>query len=79
MSSGHLARLVDLPVDAPRGARFTMFGILRGVREAQTRDGRPYIDAELGDSTASWRLRIWEDASEALSTARSLPAGGGST
>ena len=52
-----------------------MFGILRGVREAQTRDGRPYIDAELGDSTATWRLRIWEDASEALSTARSLPAG----
>jgi DNA polymerase elongation subunit (family B) len=69
----HLSCLAD--VSQSPGQIFTTYAYLHGKREGQTRDGRPFIDLHLSDTTAALAGKIWDDAPGALDAARQLVRG----
>lgn len=69
----HLSCLAD--VTPSPGQVFTTYAYLLGKREGQTRDGRPFMDLQLSDTTAALSGKIWDDARGAIEAARKVPRG----
>jgi len=73
----HVSSIADL-VQAGEGASgriCTVFAVLRSLREGTTKDGRPYFDVVLSDTTGSVAGKIWDDAPRAIEAARGLDRG----
>lgn len=60
--------------DAGRGP-LTAFAVLRQVRKAETRNGKPFLDLRLADRTRAVGAKIWSDSSQAMQTAEQLGPG----
>jgi hypothetical protein len=61
------------------GSEGIVFAVLRRAREGKTRgDHKPYLDLELGDTTAVVAAKVWSDAGktpELTEVARGIPFG----
>jgi predicted PolB exonuclease-like 3'-5' exonuclease len=57
------------------GQQLTIYARLQEWREGQTRDGRPFIDLKLSDTTGTVAGKIWDDAPKALQNTRALERG----
>lgn len=62
-------------VEMAPGELFTVYAKLQDCREGQTRDGRPFVDLQLSDTTGTLGGKIWDDAPKALQAARALERG----
>jgi predicted PolB exonuclease-like 3'-5' exonuclease len=69
----HLSCLADVRRES--GRIFSAFACLQEQRGGQTRDGRPFIDLQLSDSTAAFAGKIWDDTPRALEAAAGLRRG----
>lgn len=58
-----------------RGGKFTAFAVLRSVRKAQTRAGKPFVEVKLVDREGSAAGKIWSDASRAMQAIDELVVG----
>ncbi len=57
------------------GQRVTAFGWLQELREATSKDGRPYMDLRISDVGGNLACKIWADHPRVLDQARSLERG----
>ncbi len=84
-NGGRLAR-VDAQASEPthlpnlgaleaRGGLFTAYGVLRSVRKAQTRAGKPFVELKLVDREGSAAGKIWSDSARAMQAVDSLQVG----
>ena len=71
----HLAHLCDVPEHPAHGDVFTAYGVLRSARPGTTRNGRPFVDVEICDATATWAGKIWDEAVRAREQATTLRPG----
>lgn len=69
----HLSCLADISMSP--GQKFTVYARMQECREGQTRDGRPFINLQLSDTTSTVAGKIWDDAPSALEAARELGRG----
>ncbi|MCH9686983.1 MAG: ribonuclease H-like domain-containing protein [Deltaproteobacteria bacterium] len=53
----------------------TVFAVVRHVRKAQTRAGKPYLDLKLADRSRTVAAKVWSEASRAMQTAEQLRPG----
>lgn len=68
----HLPTLGSLEA---RGGLFTAYAVLRSVRKAQTRAGKPYVEIKLMDREGSAAGKIWSDSSRAMQAVDQLEVG----
>lgn len=68
-----LRSLAELVADPER--QFVVYGCLRGLQHGRTRQGRPFVDLTLADSSRVVAGKIWDDAPEAMEAARTLARG----
>jgi hypothetical protein len=67
------AVLADLVADPER--QFVGYACVRGLQHGRTRQGRPFVDLTLADSSRVVAGKMWDDAPEAMEAARSLARG----
>ncbi|HEY8378476.1 MAG TPA: ribonuclease H-like domain-containing protein [Nannocystis sp.] len=68
--------LADLSALTPDPARlYIAYASVMRVQEGRTRQGRPFVDLVVGDAARTVAGKIWDDAPEALETARTLQRG----
>lgn len=53
----------------------TAFAVVRRVRKAQTRAGKPYFELSLADRTRTVAAKVWSDAGRAMTVADNLSPG----
>lgn len=58
-----------------KGGLFTAYAVLRSVRKAQTRAGKPFVEVKLVDREGSAAGKIWSDSSRAMQAIDSLEVG----
>lgn len=68
-----LRSLADLVADPER--QFVAYACVRGLQHGRTRQGRPFVDLTLADSSRVVAGKIWDDAPEAMEAARTLSRG----
>ena len=59
----HLPTLGSLEA---RAGRFTAYGVLRQVRKAQTRAGKPFVEVKIMDRYGAAAGKIWSDSARAI-------------
>ncbi len=62
-------------LDGPGGGLLTAFVVVRHVRKAQTRAGKPYLDLKLADRSRTVAGKVWSDAGKAMQTAEQIRPG----
>lgn len=68
--------LADLSALVPDPARQCVaYASVMRVQEGRTRQGRPYVDLVVADAERTVAAKIWDDAADALATARALRRG----
>lgn len=50
-----------------------VYALLRGIKELQTKDRKPFLVLELGDQSCSLEAKIWSERSEAMAAAKAAP------
>ncbi len=68
-----LDNLAAIPSD--RQGLFTTFAMLRSFRQGRTTQGKPYVDLEISDCSATVAGKIWDDADKAQTEIRQLRCG----
>ena len=68
-----LRSLAELVADPER--QFVGYACVRGLQHGRTRQGRPFVDLTLADSSRVVAGKVWDDAPEAMDAARSLARG----
>lgn len=58
-----------------RAGLFTAYGVLRAVRKAQTRAGKPFVELKLMDREGAAAGKIWSDSARAMQAIDSLEVG----
>jgi hypothetical protein len=53
-----------------------VYATLRGVKELQTKDNRPFLVLELADVHAVVEAKVWDDSTEAMAAAKLVPTPG---
>lgn len=69
-----LQEIVRATLAEPGEAETALHCQLTNLREASTRNGKPYLDVEFSDGTATEKIKIWQD-SEAYEELHGLEAG----
>lgn len=69
-----LSAIGSTPPDPEHGL-LTAFAVVRSVRKAQTKAGKPFVELRLGDRSASVGAKIWSESGRAMQTAVELPRG----
>jgi predicted PolB exonuclease-like 3'-5' exonuclease len=69
----HLARIADATPQP--GRRITIFGYLAHKHEGVTRNGDPFLDVRIADTSGAIVAKIWGDEKRAIDQARSLERG----
>ena len=67
--------LPDLAAATPAYGLFTAFAIVRHVRRAQTRQGKPFWELRLSDRSRTLAAKVWSDHARAMAACESLSVG----
>lgn len=63
-------------VEYPSTGLFTCFAVIRHIRRAQTRAGKPFFELRLADRSRTVAAKIWSDHARAMQAAEELATGG---
>jgi len=68
----HLSELVAA---TPAVGMFTAFAVVRHLRRAQTRQGKPFWELRLADRSRTLAAKVWSDSPRAMAAAEALSVG----